>query len=209
MFNPKFFNKEIRLEYYTGDDDILVGYLGLHGLAQGLEVVVDAAEKLRDTKSIKFILVGEGPTKLNLIERANDKKLTNITFYNGRPKADMPKILASLDISLVPLSGRFPGTMPSKVYEALASGTPPIVAKACEGDALVSQYNAGRTYEPMDADDLVRAIADLTTDRQEYEKVKQNGIMLSMRFDRAVIADRTEKILTAIHNGAELPSIDW
>jgi glycosyltransferase involved in cell wall biosynthesis len=209
MFCPEHYNQAIRAEFNAGPEDFLVGYCGLHGLAQGLEVVVDAAEKLKDRRNIKFIMIGEGPTKESLIKRANDKNLSNLVFYSGRPKAEMPKILASLDVSLVPLSGRFPGTMPSKVYEALASGTPPIVAKACEGDLLVSKYNAGRTYEPMDAEDMARAIIDLTADRQEYEKVRLNGINLSVRFDRNVIADRTEKVLSAVHEGSELPVVDW
>jgi glycosyltransferase involved in cell wall biosynthesis len=56
---------------------------------------------------------------------------------------------------------------------------------------------------------MARAIIDLTADRQEYEKVRLNGINLSVRFDRNVIADRTEKVLSAVHEGSELPVVDW
>jgi glycosyltransferase involved in cell wall biosynthesis len=209
LFSPEKRDESIRREFGAGPGDFLVGYCGLHGLAQGIEVVIDAAEKLKNKPNIKFIMIGDGPTKADLMKRANQKNLNNLTFYGHRPKSDMPKIMASLDISLVPLAGRFPGTMPSKVYEALASGTPPIVAKVCEGEALVLKYNAGRTYEPLGADELVQAILDLTNDRLEYNQVKQNCILLSKRFDRNVIAERTEKILLAIQAGDPLPDVDW
>lgn len=209
MFSPDRQDPAIRERYQVKDSDFLVGYCGLHGLAQGLEVVIDAAEKLKEKQNVRIIMIGDGPTKENLLRRAGEKKLNNLFFFDGLPKAEMPGILASLDVSLVPLSGRFPGTMPSKVYEALASGTPPIVAKACEGDALVTKYNAGRTYEPMNADDLARAILELADNRREYESVKRNAISLSARFDRNIIADRTEKVLLAIQSGAELPTVDW
>jgi glycosyltransferase involved in cell wall biosynthesis len=117
-------------------------------------------------------------------------------------------VLASLDASLVPLSARFPGTMPSKVYEALASGTVPIVAKGCEAEPLVTEFEAGRCYEPGDADEMAQAILGLAQNHSVLEKTRDNCIKLSKRFDRAVIAKRTEKILTAVCDGRSLPEVE-
>ena len=208
MFCPEFRSDEIRRELGAGPGDFLVGYCGLHGLAQGLEVVLGAAARLKDRPSIKFVMIGDGPTKDGLIETAKNMGLFNLRFLGWRPKNEMPTVLASLDASLVPLSARFPGTMPSKVYEALASGTCPIVAKGCEAEALVTQFEAGRCYEPGNAEEMAAVILELADNHSALEKVRDNCLELSRRFDRAVIAERTEKILTAVGNGEALPEME-
>jgi glycosyltransferase involved in cell wall biosynthesis len=208
-FRPELRSEEARRKFNIKPDDFLVAYCGLHGLAQGLEVVLAAAEKLQDDSRIKFVMIGDGPTKEDLVRKANEMKLTNLTFYPHRPKSEMPEIMASSDASLVTLSGRFPGTMPSKVYEALASGAVPIVAKGCEAEPLVNQYNAGRCYEPGDAGELAAAICELANNRDLLRQVRANGIELSKRFDRALIAERTAMIVTAIAEGKPLPKVSW
>lgn len=208
-FTPSFRDENIRKQFGAVPDDFLIGYCGLHGLCQGLEVILDAAKKLEKQKNIKFIMIGDGPTKQMLIDKAKNLQLSNLTFYDRKPKNQMPAILASMDTSLVTLAGRLPGTMPSKVYEALASGTPPIVAKGCEGDPLVTKFNAGKTYEPLDGEQMAQAILDLAENKQSYTKVRENAIKLSRRFDRSIIAQRTENILLAINNSGPLPEVEW
>ena len=102
-----------------------------------------------------------------------------------------------------------PGTMPSKVYEALAAGTPPIVAKGCEGDTLVTKYNAGRTFEPLDDAELAAALRELADDPAEMATVRANCIALAKRFDRGAIAERTEQVLLALHERRPLPDVAW
>ncbi len=209
MFSSEFRSQEVRSELGAGPDDFLVGYCGLHGLAQGLEVVLGTAAKLKNRSDIKFVMIGDGPTKDELVEKSKELELTNLSFLERRDKSKMPEVLASLDASLVPLSARFPGTMPSKVYEALASGTPPIVAKGCEGEVLAREFEAGQCYEPGDPQELANAIVNLADDRSALQRIRNNCISLAKRFDRDVIAKRTEEILTAVHEGKELPEIRW
>jgi glycosyltransferase involved in cell wall biosynthesis len=209
MFGPRLRNNRIRKEFGAGPKDFLIGYCGLHGLAQGLDVILGAADKLRDRKNIKFVMIGDGPTKDQLVKKAEKMKLSNLTFYDHRPKKEIPAILASFDISLVTLAGRFPGTMPSKIYEALASGTPLIVAKGCEGQALVQQYDAGKCYEPLDSDEMAAAICELAENDKLVKQIKSNCVKLSQRFDRDVISQRTEKILISLATDQSLPEVSW
>jgi glycosyltransferase involved in cell wall biosynthesis len=209
FFRPELRSSDVRKKYNAGPDDFLVGYCGLHGLAQGLDVILNAAALLRGEPHIRIIMVGDGPTKENLVKMARDLGLTNIAFHDQVPKKEMPRILASLDASLVPLSGRFPGTMPSKVYEAFASGTPPIVAKGCEAEALVERYNTGRTYEPADPAGMAEAIRSLAGNCRELPKIRKRCLELSKRFDREVIARNTENVLVALAEGRTLPEVKW
>lgn len=209
MFSAKFSSQERRRALGARPDDLLVGYCGLHGLAQGLDVVLEAALKLKDKPDIKLVMIGDGPTKEELVRKAEAMALKNLTFIDRQPKSEMPEILASLDVSLVPLAARFPGTMPSKVYEALASGTIPIVAKGCEAEALITQFDAGRSYEPGDSQEMATAILDLCEDTSVLERTRNNCLSLSKRFDRSVIARRTETILAAVSEDKPVPKVSW
>jgi glycosyltransferase involved in cell wall biosynthesis len=209
MFFPELRKQEIRSQLGAGPDDFLVGYCGLHGISQGLEVVLDTAHNLRERSDIKFVMIGDGPTKEELLQKANKLKLTNLTFYDHRPKNQMPGILASLDVSLIPLAMRYPEAMPSKIYEALASGAVPVVVKGCEAEPLVNQYNAGRCYEPGDADEMAAAILQLADDRSLLERIRKNCVRLAKRFDRDLIAHRTKGILVAVMEGRQLPEVEW
>ncbi len=209
LFRPELRSEAIRRSLGAGADDFLVGYCGLLGLAQGLEVVIGAAERLKDRPRVKLFLMGDGPVRDELLALAREKDLPNLAFQDRRPKAGVPAVLASCNVSLVPLMTHLPGTMPSKTYEALAAGTPPIVTRGCEADTLVSQFNAGRTFEPLDADGLAEAICELADDPAEYARVRDNGIRLAGRFDRDVIAARTNAILVAVAERRPLPEVTW
>lgn len=209
FFRPDLRNQQVRAELGADENTFLVGYCGLHGLAQGLEVILNAAVLLREHKNIKFVMIGDGPKKQELVQEAERKQLSNLTFFPHRPKLQMPAVLASLDVSLVPLITRLPGTMPSKVYEALAAGAVPIVAKGCEGDTLVSKFMAGCCYEPGSAVEMAAEIRKLAIDPELYQQIRSNGMALSQRFDRAKIAVQTEAILAAIATDKPLPKVEW
>jgi glycosyltransferase involved in cell wall biosynthesis len=153
--------------------------------------------------------MGDGPTKGKLQEMASYLELSNLTFIDRRPKTDMPHILASLDASLVPLAVPIPYAMPSKVYEAWASGVPPIIANGSECATLVTQKKAGCCYEPGNADDLASVIAMLAEDRELWFSMRGHCKQLAARFDRDVISRRTEAMLRAIAENKPLPPIIW
>jgi len=116
FFRPGLRDESLRAELGAGPDDFLVGYVGLHGLFQGLGAVIDAAEQLRDRSDIRIFMMGNGVVKADLQAAAAEKGLPNLTFYDPRPKSDMPAVLCTIDASLAPLAAPMPGTMPSKVY---------------------------------------------------------------------------------------------
>ncbi|MGD8453094.1 MAG: glycosyltransferase family 4 protein [Phycisphaerae bacterium] len=208
-FRPDRRSEDIRAEFGVKPGQFAAAYCGLHGLAQGLEVVVDAASRLRDHPNIRFVMVGDGPTKQDLMARAQTAGLTNIAFYPHQPKARMPTILASMDVSLIPLAASLPVTMPSKLYEALAAGVPAIVTAGCEAEQLVRQYDVGRTAEAGNADQVAAAILELAQNAKRHAEIARNALALSRRFDRNVIAERTERILSAVAAGTPVPQVDW
>jgi len=185
-----------------------VGYCGLHGLFQGLEAVVEAADRLRDHPAVRFVMVGDGPSKKSLVALADQRDVTNLRFEDTVPRSAVSSILASCDAAVVPLAAKLPGTMPSKVFEALASGVPLIVSRGCEAEALVNEHGVGRAFTPLDAGDLASVVAEMAGDRRASRAMGGRARELSRQFDLDEVVSRQEAILTAVSNGEPIPAFE-
>ncbi len=206
-FRPSLRSPEARADLGAGADDFLVGYFGLYGLFQGLEVIVEAAAKLRGHPRIKFVMVGDGPRRESLMELAGRRRLDNLKFGESVSKERVPAMLASCDVSLVPLAVKFPATVPLKTYEALACGVPVVISRGSEGENLVSRHNVGRAFSPLDADELAAVLSDLADDPREWAQLRENCLNLAKRFDWSHIARQAEATLQAVADGRPLPEV--
>ena len=109
---------------------------GQLGLAQGLDVVLDAAEELSNLPDAQFVLVGDGTDADRLRRVAGERGLNNIRFLGRQPAARMPHIFAISDVLLVHLRDEplFRITIPSKTMAYMACGRP--VLMACKPSSL-------------------------------------------------------------------------
>jgi glycosyltransferase involved in cell wall biosynthesis len=181
---------------------LVVGYAGLHGLAQGLETVLEAAMLLSNCGHIAFVLVGDGIEKPRLKDMAGKLSLTNVFFLDSQPKEEMPDILSGFDAALIPLKrlDLFKGALPSKMFEAMAAGLPLIVMINGEARALMETAEAGLHVEPENPQALARAIGALAADPARRRQLGENGRRFVVHhFDRAVIAKRFEHALLSLH----------
>ena len=208
-FHPSLRSQDVRSSLGAGPDDFLVGYCGLHGIFHGLETMVDAAVRLRGHPRMKFVMVGDGPTKDALMRRAEEHRLSNIRFEDAMPRRDVAAILASCDAGLAPLAAELPGTMPSKVYETLASGVPLVVSRGCEGEGLVNEFDVGRTFRPLDSSGLAAALLDLADPARDPDDMRQRCRGLAERFDRATAVAHAERVLLAVAEGRPPPRSGW
>ena len=205
LFRPSLRSEEVRGSLGAGPDDFLVGYCGLHGLFQGLEVVVEAAARLAGHPRIRFVMVGDGPSKRSLVSLADSRGLTNLRFEDTVPRPMVASILASCDAAVAPLAAELPGTMPSKVYEALASGVPLVVTRGCEAEGLVNEYGVGRVFTPLDSEELASTIVDLADSPEGVGEMGQRCRELAERFDPDRIASHAEAVLAAVSEERPLP----
>ena len=97
-FDPAARGETYRREAGAVPDDVLVVYAGAHGVPNDLDVVLDAADILRDEEGIRFALVGDGRVRAGLMERAERMELSNLVFVDAVPKPRMPEVLAAADI---------------------------------------------------------------------------------------------------------------
>jgi glycosyltransferase involved in cell wall biosynthesis len=166
-------------------------YAGLHGLAQGLDQILSAAHQLRDMQMLKFVFVGDGPLKPELIAQAGRLKLENVQFLEPLRREDMPAMLASADFCLVPLGLELPGAVPSKLYEAMSAGRPAILVASGEALEIVRKYQCGLTSPPGDVDALVMNLRSLTQNRDLRDRLGANGRRAAVEhYDRNGIVEK-------------------
>ena len=175
----------------TSDGGCVVLYAGLHGVAQGLDQVLDAAEALRDDTGFRFVLIGDGPEKNRLVEQASLRNLVNVRFLDPRPAYEIPALLAAADIAMVTLKTHIPGAVPSKLYEAMASGRPIMLVASGEAAEIVRKYQVGIAVEPGARTGLVQALRTLRAQPELRRTLGENGRRVAeQHFDRAKIAAR-------------------
>ena len=180
-FSPRPPNKDL-LAKYGLEDKFVISYIGTVGMACGLEVVLEAAEKLAcdggaAAREIVFVIVGDGASRVELAEFAKAKGLTNVIFTGRQPKASMPDWVASSGANLVHLrkTELFTTVMPSKIFESAGCARPVIMGVDGFAKKLVMDAGAGVSMEPGNADELVACALKLARDKALCEKLGRNG----------------------------------
>jgi len=173
--------------------DVLFLYAGIIGLAQGLEVILHAAQLVKDKTELKFILLGSGPEKEKLQQLKADLQLENVIFVDGVSKKEMPEIVAASDVSVIPLKKMdlFLGAIPSKIFENLAMQKPILLGVDGEARELfIEQGNCGLYFEPENQKALAEAAIQISTDTQLRKQLGENGRKyVSDKFNRDTIAN--------------------
>lgn len=189
LFSPEKRSAEARR--LLGGEEVIALYAGLHGIAQGLDQVLEAAGRLRDLGSVRIVLLGEGPEKARLAATAREHGLTNVSFLDAVPRDAVPALLSSADIILAPLKRYLPGAVPSKIYEAMAVGLPVVLSGEGEAAEIVNRTQCGLVVPPGDAERLASAIRNLAEHQALRRRLGAAGLHSAQsEFNRRAILDR-------------------
>lgn len=184
---------DTRAKYGIAPHVFVLAYTGIIGHAQGLEVVVNAAERLKDRPEVLFLLVGDGPERANLMELVAQKGLKNLRFIDPMPRRDVLTLVAACDAVVVPLRSNklFEGAIPSKIFEALALGKPLLLGVQGEAKRLfIEQGEAGLAFTPEDHVDLDKAVRSYLVQPELVGRHGLNGARyVRERFDRLRITE--------------------
>ncbi len=183
------------------NDSFVVLYAGNIGFSQGLEHVLTTARLLRNQPDIKIVLVGEGAAKDRLMAQASQGQLGNIFFLPFQPRARLPEVLASADVSLVTLQKKIgEASLPSKSFSILASGRP-LIACVEEGSdlwRLVERSGAGIGVPPEDPAALAQAIVELKNNPARREQMGARGRAYALaHHSPQAAAEQVERLLAA------------
>lgn len=144
------------------NNKILLGYSGNHGIANSLDVLVDAM-KLLENDNVELFLIGQGQEKENLINRSKQLQLNNIHFIAAVPKSKIPSLLNKFDILYIGLQNQpvFKyGISPNKLIDYMMAGKP-IIQAISAGNDIVTEAECGISIEPGNSEAIVQAVRRL------------------------------------------------
>lgn len=183
------------------DGHFVVGYIGTHGMSHGLDNVLDAAELLRDHPGVHFLLVGNGAERRHLIAEAASRRLPNVCFVPGQPKAIVPDYWSLCDVALIHLKDApvFATVIPSKMFEAMAVGLPLLlVAPSGPASDIVQQEGVGVWVPPSDPASFAAAVLHLKDDAALRAKLASNSLASAPRYTRERQARDMLSVLTSV-----------
>lgn len=184
---------KLQLKGVDNSDTVAV-FTGAHGIANGLEAVLDAASELqkRGRNDIKLVFIGDGKVKPELVQRVNSDQLDNCLFFDPVSKTALKEIVANADIGLMILKNVpafYYGTSPNKFFDYIASGLPVINNYPGWLADLINENKCGIAVEPNNANAFADALENLADHPELRAELGKNARVLAEReFSRETLA---------------------
>ncbi len=188
-------------------DGLRCVFTGAHGLANGLDAVLDAAGVLlqRGRRDIHLVFVGDGKLKPRLLARKRAEGLDNCLFFAPLPKNELPAVMAQTDVGLMILAdvpAFYYGTSPNKFFDYIASGLPVVNNYPGWLADLIGEHGCGLAVPPGQPDRLADALVELAdAPERRLEMGRRARALAETAFDRRILADRLVDFLEACAAG--------
>jgi glycosyltransferase involved in cell wall biosynthesis len=175
------------------------GYIGTHGMAHGLDLVLRWAAKMRNP-DIHFLFIGDGAEKASLVTMAADLNLANVSFQDAIPHEEVARYLSLVDVALVPLrkTETFLGVIPSKIFEAASMHKPILLGVDGVTRNIVEEYCAGIFFEPENEAAFLEAAHRMAAEPNLLIRLKDGCEKMANAFDRIALADKLLEILRTV-----------
>lgn len=186
------------------DNDFVAVFTGAHGVANGLDAVLDAAVELKKQKNqrVKLLFIGDGKLKPQLQARARQQNLDNCVFWDPIPKLELAKLLQSVDAGLMVLQNVpafYYGTSPNKFFDYLAAGLPVINNYPGWLAELIKKHECGLVVQPDDPKAFADALVSLSRNPNSLAKMKGNAKELAKTFDRDFLATEFVTFMESVY----------
>lgn len=195
LFQPREKNSEI-LQRLNLEEKFVFGYIGTHGLAHGLEFIIECIQEIKDER-IHFLFIGTGAKKEATVNLAEKLQLSNVTFLDPVQKNEVAKYISVIDVALIPLTKTdiHASLIPSKIFESASMLKPILLGVEGEAREIVTGANAGIAFEPENKKEFLEGVAKIASDAQLYNTLKEGCAKLAEEYDRKALASKMLKIL--------------
>ena len=150
-------------KYPKKQGEFRVVYAGNLGKMQNVELVLEAAELMKDEQDITFYIVGGGVNEAQLKAYAKEKALSNVTFVGMQPPEEVADLYAAADVNVILLQkGLVYAALPSKTADCLIAGKPIITCVDEESQFAELIRKLGfDNCDPQNAEDLQKIIMQI------------------------------------------------
>jgi glycosyltransferase involved in cell wall biosynthesis len=189
------------------EEKFVAGYVGTHGMAHGLDTLLDAAARLRERgwgDRVRLLLIGDGAAKEALRRRKAELGLDNVILLDPVSKEEIPRYWSLLDASIIHLKKDplFATVIPSKLFESMAMGIPVLHGVTGESAEIVERERAGLLFAPEDPNALADRIIELASNpelRSELARKAREGVD---GYDRRRLAAEMARVFEAVVSGS-------
>ncbi|MCI1785950.1 MAG: glycosyltransferase family 4 protein [Bacteroidales bacterium] len=185
-------------------NDTVAVFTGAHGIANGLDAILDAAKVLlkRGRSDIKLCFIGDGKQKPEMVQRAKNEGLDNCLFFDPEPKLLLSKIVSSADIGMMVLANVpafYYGTSPNKFFDYISAGLPVLNNYPGWLADMINENDCGVVVEPNNPEAFADGLIKLADDSELRKKYGRNSRMLAESiFDRNKLGDLFVDFLEAV-----------
>lgn len=150
-------------------DKFVVMYSGTISISSDVALgrVLEAARLLENDPDTRIVIVGEGLRKDAVRRKAAELGVKNVLFLPFQPYADLPRLLSSADVLLVPLDKeKSQMSVPSKLYNFMAAGRPVLGLATPESEvaAIIGGTRSGLVARPDEPEKVAAAVRTLKAD---------------------------------------------
>ena len=164
-------------EFGLNREKFHVVYAGNLGNAQNINIVVDAATRLRDNENVEFVVFGSGGLECDIRARIETEGLKNLRLLPLQPVERVKYVYSLGDVCLVSCKEGLGGSaMPSKTWSILSCGRP-VLANFDEGELqmILTKNELGVFTKAGNLDGFVSAIEELAADPEACAKMGARG----------------------------------
>jgi colanic acid biosynthesis glycosyl transferase WcaI len=183
-------------------DKFVIAHAGNLGYAYDFDSLLQAAAWLQREPDLVFLIVGNGVRQAALAEQIAQRSLTNVRMLPFQPEAELANLRGTIDVQLALYAkGAVQSSLPSKIYEIMASGRACIVGaeRATDLCKLVGTLGCGVCVEPENANQLCDAIRTLHHDREKGRQQGERGRDAAARmFSREAAVDAYARLLASV-----------
>ncbi len=200
IFRPDIDGSDARQRMGWGDKFVLL-HTGAMGKVNGLDFVIDAAERLKDHSDIIFVLIGDGSQKPSLENRVEKPGLTNVEILSSAPKRQLPEILVAADAALVIIAD-YPiieANCANKFFDGLSAGVPVLLNYSGWQRELLESNEAGLGCTLCNLDEFVEKVLYLNSHRQQVKQMGQKARQLAVEnFNRDDLAKQALELISSV-----------
>ncbi|MBA6349471.1 glycosyltransferase family 4 protein [Colwellia sp. BRX8-9] len=186
------------------DTDLMAVFTGTHGMANGLDNALNAAQELkkRGREDIKLVFVGQGKLKETLQKRAELEKLNNVIFHAPVNKSKLAELMKGADLGLQLLANIpafYYGTSPNKFFDYISAGLPVLNNYPGWLAGMIKDNNCGYAIEPDNAGAFADALENAADNKELLPEMGKRAQALAKRdFDRHNLADKWVTWVTGV-----------
>lgn len=167
LFGQQFDIHEVRRSLGFGDEPV-IGFVGSFQMWHGLEDLIAGFAQVRENfPRARLLLVGDGPERRRMEDRARELNLDGAVTFTGRVGyRDIPRYLAVMDVATAPYPrlGQEMWFSPLKLYEYMAAGKAIVATRCGQIAEVIQDGTTGLLADPGDIATFAHAVCRVIAD---------------------------------------------